>query len=217
MTEIKICGITNPEDARHAFECGADALGFIFHPGSPRYLTPAAAREIIAGLPAEVTKVGVFVNRESRVVKELADYCGLDLIQLHGDETPEYCRYFSPRPLIKAVSRWKEADLQRLNEYPARAFLVDSRDAERYGGTGEKSDWTLAKKIREIKPLILAGGLKAENIREAIETVAPDAVDIAGGAETSPGKKDPGKVKELIGIVRAMRQEGRTAIFRKGD
>lgn len=215
MTEIKICGITNLEDARCAFECGADALGFIFHPGSPRYLAPDAAREIIQGLPAEITKVGVFVNRDHDVVKGIMKFCGLDILQLHGDEAPEYCRNFSLFSLIKAVSGRTEIDLHLLSKYPAKAFLVDSRDQERYGGTGIKSDWTLAKKIGEIKPLILAGGLNAENIREAIETVSPDAVDISSGVETAPGKKDPGKVKDLIDIVRAMDRKGRTSIFRK--
>jgi phosphoribosylanthranilate isomerase len=214
MTEIKICGITNLKDARRVFECGADALGFIFHPESPRYLTPGAARKIIKGLPAEITKVGVFVNREYQVVKGMADYCGLDIIQLHGDETPEYCSSFPPFSLIKAVSKWKDTDLRPLSKYPVKAFLVDSRDQEHYGGTGIKSDWTLAKKIGEIKPLILAGGLNAENIREAIETVSPDAVDIASGVEISPGKKDHEKMRELIDIVRAMNRKGRTRIFR---
>jgi phosphoribosylanthranilate isomerase len=215
VTEIKICGITNLKDARRAFECGADALGFVFHPGSPRYLTPREAREIIQDLPVEITKVGVFVNQESHVVNGMADYCGLDIIQLHGDETPEYCKRFTPFSLIKAISGWKDDDLHRLSEYPVRAFLVDSRDQERYGGTGIKSDWTLAKKIGEIRPLILAGGLKAENIREAIETVSPDAVDISSGVEFCPGKKDPEKVKEIIDIVRAMDRKSRTSIFRK--
>ncbi len=215
MTEIKICGITNLKDARRAFECGADALGFVFHPESPRYLTPGAAREIIQGLPADITKVGVFVNREYHVVKGIATFCGIDIIQLHGDEAPEYCSFFPPHSLIKAISEWKEADFHRLSEYPVKALLVDAREPGRYGGTGNKSDWTLAKKIGEIKPLILAGGLKAENIREAIETVSPDAVDIASGVEICPGKKDHEKMRELIDIVRAMDRKGRTSIFRK--
>ena len=213
MTEIKICGITNLKDARRAFECGADALGFVFHPGSPRYLTPRAAREIIQDLPVEITKVGVFVNREYHVVKGMADYCSLDIIQLHGDETPEYCKHFTPLSLIKAVSEWKDNDLHRLSEYPVKAFLVDSRDQEHYGGTGIKSDWILAQKIGEIKPLILAGGLKAENIREAIQAVSPDAVDISSGVEVCPGKKDPEKMRELIDIIRAIDRPGRTSIF----
>lgn len=158
MTEIKICGITNLEDARFALECGADALGFIFHPGSPRYLAPATAREIIASLPAEITKVGVFVNREHSVVKAIRAFCGIDIIQLHGDEPPEYCRDLLSYPLIKAVSGVEDRDLRRLSQYPVRAFLVDARDEECYGGTGMKADWTLAKQIREIRPLILAGG-----------------------------------------------------------
>lgn len=215
MTEIKICGITNLEDARCAFELGADALGFIFHPKSPRYVTPGAAKEIIQGLPGKITKVGVFVNREHQVVKGMASYCGLDIIQFHGDETPEYCSSFQTYPLIKAISEWKETELNRLSEYPVKAFLVDARDTERYGGTGKKSNWTLAKKIGEIKPLILAGGLKEENIREAIETVSPDAVDINSGVEISARKKDPEKIKEIIGIVRAMDRKCKTSIFRK--
>lgn len=214
MTEIKICGITDLGDARRAFECGADALGFIFHPGSPRYVTPDAVKEIVQGLPGEITTVGVFVNRERHAVKGIAAFCGLDIIQLHGDETPEYCAGFPSFILIKALSKWEENEMSSLSKYPVKAFLVDSRDAERYGGTGEKSDWPLAKKIGEIRPLILAGGLKAENIREAIEAVSPDAVDIASGVEISARKKDPEKMKEIIGIVRSINRKGRASIFR---
>lgn len=215
MTEIKICGITNLRDASRAFECGADALGFIFHPGSPRCVTPGEAKEIIQGLPGDITKVGVFVNRENHVVKGVKEFCGLDIIQLHGDEPPEYCSSFPPFSLIKAITQWKEDDLRPLFKYPVRAFLVDSRSQEHYGGTGIKSDWTLAKRIGEIRPLILAGGLRAANIRQAIETVSPDAVDVSSGVEICPGKKDWKKIKELIDIVRAMDRKSRTIIFRK--
>jgi phosphoribosylanthranilate isomerase len=202
MVEIKICGITNINDAYVAIKCGADALGFIFYSKSQRYVMPERAKEIIQKLPYEIIKVGVFVNHEIHEVKEIAKFCGLNLIQLHGDETPEYCDHFQTSSLIKAVSLRAKEDIQKLNGYCVKAILVDAREPGHYGGTGKNSDWSLAKKLKEAYPLILAGGLHRGNIRKAIETVRPQAVDINSGVEISPGKKDLQRVKEIIAMVR---------------
>ena len=206
MVEIKICGITNVSDARITAECGADALGFIFYPKSQRYVVPAKAKEIIQKLPSEIIKVGVFINHEIQEVREIAQFCGLNLIQLHGDESPEYCAQFPLSSLIKAVSCQTEEEIRELRNYPVAAILMDGRDPGRYGGTGKKSDWRLAIKVKETHPLILAGGLNKENIRKAIETVRPQAVDVNSGVEISPGKKDPRKITEIVRIVREIDQ-----------
>ena len=200
--EIKICGITNISDARSAADCGADALGFIFYPQSQRYVKPMKAKEIIQTLPCEISKVGVFVNHEIQKVKEIVQFCGLDLIQLHGDEPPEYCAQFPMSSLIKAVSCRTEQEILELRSFPVAAILMDARDSRQYGGTGKNSDWRLAIRLKEMHPFILAGGLNKENIRQAVQTVGPQAVDINSGVEISPGKKDPNKIREIIKIVR---------------
>jgi phosphoribosylanthranilate isomerase len=202
VTEIKICGITNREDAHLVAECGADAIGFIFYPRSPRYVAPEVAKKIIEEIPMGITTVGVFVNHEIQEVKKTAKLCDLDLIQLHGNESPEYCCQFPPSLVIKAFAPRTEDDLEKLRGYPVRAILVDTHDPLRYGGTGERSDWRLAALVKEQRPLILAGGLSIANIQEAIEFVAPHAVDISSGVEISPGKKDHQKIKAIIGLVR---------------
>ncbi len=206
MTEIKICGITRIEDARAAAECGADAVGFIFHPPSPRYVAAERARAITAELPEGIVKVGVFVNRPAEEVERIVETCGLDLIQVHGDESPAYCHRLPAGRVIKAVSPRAPDELRRLADYEVRAFLVDARDAGRYGGTGKRADWELAARIGELHPLILAGGLDAENIAEALAAVAPRAVDINSGCESAPGIKDHGRMRQIIGMVRGMNQ-----------
>ena len=216
MTEIKICGITRLEDALCAAESGADAVGFIFHPTSPRYIAPERAREIIAQLPGELTKVGVFVNREEKEVKRMMEVCGLDLIQLHGDESPEYCRRFPQERVIKAVFPQTPEELRRLVDYEVRAFLADTRDAGLYGGTGKRANWVLAAKLRESHPLILAGGLDAGNIAEALASVSPHAVDINSGCERAPGIKDHDRMRRIIGLIRGAGPPGPRAIFGKG-
>lgn len=203
MIRVKICGITNIGDAYWAAESGADALGFIFYSKSRRSITPERAKEIIQKIPGSIGRVGVFVNQEIQVVKEIVSFCGLRLIQLHGDESPQYCAQFPMSTLIKAVSHWAEEEIQRLENYTVKAILVDAHEPGRYGGTGKNSDWALALKVKKTHPLILAGGLNKENIKRAIETVRPCAVDINSGVETSPGKKDPYKIREIMEIVRA--------------
>ncbi|MCX5834299.1 MAG: phosphoribosylanthranilate isomerase [Deltaproteobacteria bacterium] len=211
MTEIKICGITNLEDAKIAALAGADALGFIFHPGSPRHVTPERAKGITSLLPVSICKVGVFVDCDAGEVKKILRFCRLDLVQLHGHESPDYCRRFSPSVLLKAVVLRSEEDLAVLNEYPVKAVVVDTYDPEFPGGTGRTCDWNLAKRAGEKCTLILAGGLNSGNIHAAIERVRPRAVDIASGVEARPGKKDPEKIREFIAAVKGFGPAGTPA------
>ena len=215
MTEIKICGITRVDDALCAAACGADAVGFIFHPASSRYITPRRAKEIVPALPRRITTVGVFVNREAEVVAKIVEDCGLDLIQLHGDESPEYCRRFPAERLIKAVFPRTPEDLRALDAYHVRAFLVDFRDAGRYGGTGKRADWELAARLAKERPMILAGGLTIENIGEALAAVAPGAVDINSGIERAPGIKDHDRMRQIVEIIRSRGISGPNVIFDK--
>ena len=219
MVQIKICGITNMGDAQAAAEAGADALGFVFHPASPRCVTPAQVKGIIGALPATVCTVGVFVNLPPDEVLRVADLCGFDFIQLHGSETPEYCRRFPRERLIKAVSLRSEADFVATDDYPVRAFLVDARDPVRFGGTGKTCDWNLARRFAARHPLILAGGLNADNIGAALEEVQPLAVDLSSGVETAPGKKDHDRVRAVVAAVKqyvaSAPSDTREAVFMK--
>jgi len=216
--EVKICGITNSVDAQAAVDCGADALGFIFHAPSPRYVSPEEAKGIIDSLSGNpVCKVGVFVNQKALLVKEITSYCGFDLVQLHGDESPEYCRSFPALKLIKAVSPRGAEDLKSLDEYAVRSFLIDSRCRGLYGGTGKTCDWGLAAMIARVKPLILSGGLGPENLEEAIRNVSPLAVDICSGVESAPGIKDHGKMRMAVEKVRAIHDspQGSRVIYKR--
>jgi phosphoribosylanthranilate isomerase len=219
MVQIKICGITNIEDGMAAASAGADALGFVFHPPSPRYVTPGRVREIIGSLPSGPCTVGVFVNLAAAEVLQIAELCGLDFIQLHGGETQEYCRRFPRERLIKALSFRGEAGLAEMAGYPVRAFLVDAHDPVRFGGTGKTCDWSQASRAAALHPLILAGGLGEENIIAALEAVRPLAVDISSGVEVQPGRKDHEKIRSVIAAVKkydlTAALEAREAIFRK--
>jgi len=210
MTEMKLCGMTRLTDALVAAECGANALGFIFYPRSPRYCPPDKAKELIRRLPPEVTRVGVFVNEAVDKVKEILAFCRLDLVQLHGNETPDYCRQFPSSLLIRAVSLRSEEELPLLEQYPCRAILLDNREGALYGGTGQLSNWELGARIRKRFPLILAGGLNPGNIREALKAVSPHAVDINSGVESAPGIKDPEKIRAVIAEVRRISEESGT-------
>ena len=201
MTQVKICGITNQEDALCAAKLGAAALGFIFYTSSPRNIAPENARKIVSAIPAGLVKVGVFVNENVAEVKRIAQYCGLDMIQLHGDETPQYCRQFPAAQIIKAVELKNEADLVYANSYHVGAILVDSRHAGLYGGTGRKANWELACRIRKNKLLILSGGLNEDNIAKALKEVAPHVLDINSGVELSLGKKDHAKMARIFDII----------------
>ena len=215
--EIKICGITNMEDAVMAFAYGADALGFIFYEKSPRYVSPETAMRVIRNLPDDISKVGVFVNHDIQAVRQIYEFCGLDLIQLHGDESPAYCREFPQSILIKAISPGNEEDLGIVNRYGVRAVIIDARESGLYGGTGKKSNWELAAKLKEMHLLVLSGGLNAGNILEGIKTVSPHAVDVSSGVELSPGKKDPKKVQSMIETVHAAGKKSITKIFTRRE
>jgi phosphoribosylanthranilate isomerase len=197
MVKVKICGITNIEDALHAAGCGADALGFVFYDRSPRCLTPEAARGIIAELPPFVTAVGLFVNETPERIRQIADFCGLDVLQLHGDEGPADCD-FASRRVVKALRVKKAASLDGHAAYAVSALLLDAWVAGTYGGTGERFNWELAAAVARQRPVILAGGLRAENVAAAVRTVRPYGVDVSSGVEAAPGKKDPAKVEAFI-------------------
>lgn len=201
MTQVKICGITNEDDALYAADCGADALGFIFYSPSPRYIAPDKAQQIIKKLPAHIVRIGVFVNETATRVVRISELCGLDLIQLHGDESLEYCAAFAPERIIKAVHLQDENDILKAFQYNVAAILVDSRYAGLYGGTGKTANWDLALKIKSKKPLILSGGLNEDNVGEALEKIVPAALDINSGVEIKPGKKDHGKVKRIFDAI----------------
>jgi phosphoribosylanthranilate isomerase len=219
MIEVKICGITNREDALTAVQAGADGLGFIFYPSSPRFVKPDQAREITQGLPGSICRVGVFVDQAPEEVRRIMRFCGLDLIQLHGTESSDYCALFPSSVLIKAVSLAKEEDLAVLGDYPVKAILMDAGGPGKPGGTGRTCDWSLAKKAGERHRLILAGGLHPGNILSALETVSPRAVDVGSGVEARPGKKDPNKVRKLVdavkGVGKLSRLPSAASIFRK--
>jgi phosphoribosylanthranilate isomerase len=207
VTQIKICGITNEEDALRAAKLGAAALGFIFYPPSPRYVRPKVVRKIVKKLPLNLAKVGVFVNESAEEIKKIIKYCRLDFIQLHGDESVEYYRNFPTSTIIKTVELLNESDLVKAFSYNVAAILVDSRHAGLYGGTGKRANWALACRIKNKKPLILSGGLNEDNVAQAIKDVAPHALDINSGVEKSPGKKDHIKMVRIFDIVHKVGSE----------
>ncbi len=201
--KVKICGITNPEDAMKAVEYGADALGFVFFRGSPRYIEPQKASEIIRFLPPFVSKVGVFVNENPREILKIIALTGIDTIQLHGDERPESLIY--TQKVIKAIRVRELSDLEPLKEFKeADAFLLDTYSAEAYGGTGQIFNWDIAVEAKRYGRVILAGGLNPDNIERAIRWVHPYGVDVSGGVEKEKGIKDHRKLRAFIEIVKSL-------------
>jgi len=199
MVKVKICGITNYEDASIAVKLGADALGFIFAQ-SPRQVTPEEARDIICALPPFVKTVGVFVNEDPATIKRIIQFCGLDLVQLHGDESPDLCHELMPHT-IKAFQLKDESSLSVIEPYLGRirALLFDTYSEEKRGGTGQTFDWELAVRGKELGvPIILAGGLTPSNIERAISTIRPFAVDVSSGVEERPAKKSPLLMRRLM-------------------
>ena len=207
MTFIKICGITNIDDARAAVAAGADALGFNFYKPSPRYIPPSAAREIIEQLPSSILTVGVFVNEESpQSVKKIAGEAGITAFQLHGDESPAYCHELAERYVIKTLTVSGDFDIQMSQHYDVNAIMLDTRDNSLRGGTGRVFDWSVAREVNAVVPkLFLAGGLSPENISEAIELVRPYAVDACSALEDRPGIKNHERMRAFVEIARSVK------------
>ncbi|MCX7886356.1 MAG: phosphoribosylanthranilate isomerase [Verrucomicrobiae bacterium] len=198
--KIKICGITNPDDAQLAIELGADMLGFIFHAPSPRAVSLETAAEICRAVNAE--KVGVFVNATEEEIRRALGECGLDTIQFHGDEPPGFCHLFAAKK-IKAIRIRDETSLHQLAGYNVDAFLLDTYTETSPGGTGKTFDWSLAVKAKSLGcPIILSGGLTPDNVAEAIRVAQPYGVDVASGVERQPGRKDPQKLRRFIETCR---------------
>jgi phosphoribosylanthranilate isomerase len=204
MVQVKICGITNLEDALAALGAGADALGFNFYQGSPRFIEPEAARRIIERLPRRVLTVGVFVNEGGpEMVARIADRARVEAVQLHGDETSDYCRALRERFVIKALRVTEDFVPESAARYEADAVLLDAYAVESRGGTGRVIDWQKARRTRELVPkLFLAGGLAPENVAEAIRAVEPYAVDACSRLESAPGRKDTSRVNAFIAAVK---------------
>ncbi len=206
-TRIKICGITRPADALAASEAGADALGFVFYPSSPRHVEIDQAWSIVKTLPAFVTTTALFVNPEPDLVKSVVQRLKIDLLQFHGDETAAFCEQFE-RPYIKAVRMQQDTDLAMLSQRyaSAQALLLDTYVKGVPGGTGEAFNWDWvapSKRDETCLPVILAGGLTAQNVRQAVQTVQPWAVDVSGGVEASPGKKSKAQIQAFVDAVNA--------------
>jgi len=201
VPQVKICGITHLEDALHATACGADALGFVFYPGSPRFVDPDRARRIIAELPPFVTTVGLFVNETPARIRETIEFCGLNTVQLHGDEGPDQCCY-PPCRVIKAIRLKPEMDDSFFAAYPVAALLLDAYVPDRFGGTGHRCDWETAQRVAAAHRVILAGGLTPENVAQAVQQVHPYGVDVSSGVEAKPGQKDPEKVATFIRMAK---------------
>lgn len=211
MVSVKICGITSVEDAQAAVAAGADALGLVFYPPSPRYVTPEHARHIIRTLPPFVTTVGLFVDVPAAMVHDIASRCGLDRVQLHGRETPEFCRLIVP-PVIKAFRIQSASSLAHLPSYQVSAFLLDAYvEGALPGGTGASFAWELAAQAKPYGPVILAGGLTPENVAAAIVQIRPYGVDVSTGVEQSPGVKDHAKMRRFIARAKAALEDEREA------
>jgi phosphoribosylanthranilate isomerase len=216
-TKVKICGVTNWTDARRAIDAGADFLGFNFYSASPRYVTPARARQIVRRLPKQVSSVGVFVNETEEKMLEIARAVGLDRLQLHGDESPAMVQRLSRSfSVIKAVRVRKSLRMSQLSRFKsAKALLLDGFDANQWGGTGKTFDWRIAKRVNQRTKIFLAGGMTPENVGAAIRTAKPYAIDVCSGVEASPGKKDAKRLKAFMRAVRGPVKETVKAV-RKG-
>lgn len=205
MSRAKICGITRLEDAELAVSLGAWAIGFIFHPESPRYIEPREAGAIIRLLPKDTLSVGVFVNSSHRDIEKVRKATGIKALQFHGNEPPDYCKNWNI-PVIKAFRPQVPSDIEPIGRYSnLTAYLIDAAAGPRvWGGTGQLSNWELAIDAKEFGKVILSGGLTPENVQEAIRTVHPYAVDVSSGLEVSPGVKDPQKMNDFFRALRGV-------------
>lgn len=200
---MKICGLTCPEDVAAAVDAGADALGFMFYEPSARHVTVETAEVLCRAVPSTVLRVGVFVDAAEDCIREVAGRCGLHVLQLHGQESPEFCGRFR-LPVVKAFQVRGPGVLDELVRFATAGWLLDSYVAGQRGGTGATFNWDVAASAVALgRPVWLAGGLKPGNVGEAIRRVRPDAVDVSSGVEQSPGRKDPARIRAFIQAVRA--------------
>lgn len=207
MVKVKVCGITNLEDALNSVKAGCDALGFVFYKQSPRYITPEKAKQIIKKLPKDIIKVGVFVNAKEKTIRHIAKFCGLDILQFHGNEYPEFCQRFKGDKIIKAFRIKDKIDLLKILRYKTFAYLFDTFIKSKPGGTGRKFNWELLKDLDDIKhPIFLSGGLNEKNIKEAMESVHPAWVDVSSSVEIKLGKKDYKKIRKFIKATRKVKR-----------
>lgn len=206
MVRVKICGITTLDDALAAVDAGADALGFVFVPDSPRAVTPQRVAGIVSRTPPFVQTVGLFVDEDPERVNWIADFCGLDLVQLHGSEDPDYCHEIRRR-IVKAIRVRDRRSLEGVGRYPVAGILCDAWSDTAAGGTGRTFDWGILRDLAIDRPLILAGGLTPDNVVSAVETVRPWGVDVSSGVETSPGVKDHDLIRRFVSLAKGVATE----------
>ncbi|MBP9853899.1 MAG: phosphoribosylanthranilate isomerase [Candidatus Omnitrophica bacterium] len=202
MTRVKICGITEEEDALKAAYYGAVAVGFIFYKKSPRYISPSRARKIIEALPPFIAPVGVFVDLNENAVRDICKFTRIRTVQFHGDEKPVYCKRFADYKIIKAFRVNDVFDFNSIEKYKVDAYLFDTYQENVIGGTGKTFNWNLLKGKKFKKPIILSGGLTADNVSSGIKEIEPFAVDVSSSLEKSPGLKDPAKIRQFMANVR---------------
>ena len=206
QVKVKICGMTNLKDVKVAVDGGVDAVGFIFYKKSPRSVTMQAVRKIVLELPPFVDSVGVFVNETAEQINKIADRCNLDRVQLHGNESPSFCKKIRRR-VIKAIRVKDIQSLKKLSDYPVSSFLLDTFSEDQYGGTGRVFDWNLACPAKKYGSIILAGGLTPNNVRQAIQRIQPYGVDVCSGVESQPGIKDHKKMQTFLKNAKAGRKK----------
>ena len=204
IVKVKICGITSYYDAVAAMDMGADILGFNFYPKSPRYLTPRKAGEIVNMLPAFIDTSGIFVNATIDHIRETMDLCPLDWIQLHGDESPDFCRSLTYHNVktMKAIRVKDQADVEKMRDFSTDAVLLDAFHPDKYGGTGATFDWSVLG--HSTRRIFLAGGINPDNVAEAVK-LGVYGIDVCSGIEAEPGKKDHKKMKKLFNNIRHLR------------
>jgi len=205
QVKVKVCGMTSLKDALVAVEVGADAVGFIFYKKSPRSVTMKTVREIVLELPPFVDTVGVFVDETAEQVNKIADYCNLDIIQLHGDESPTYCKKIR-RKVIKAFRIKDMQSVKKISNFQVSGFLLDTFSEKLHGGTGKVFDWNLALPAKKFGPVIMAGGLTPNNVQQAVRQIRPYGVDVCSGVESEPGIKDHKKVRAFLKNANAGRK-----------
>jgi phosphoribosylanthranilate isomerase len=205
QVKVKVCGMTNLKDALVAVEEGADAVGFIFYKKSPRSVTMKLVREIVLELPPFVDTVGVFVDETAEQINKITDYCNLDMVQLHGDESPTFCKRIRRR-VIKAFRVKDMQSVKKLSNYQVSGFILDTFSESLHGGTGKVFDWNLALPAKKFGPVIMAGGLTPNNVQQAVRQIRPYGVDVCSGVESEPGIKDHKKVRAFLNNAKAGRK-----------